>query len=84
MNVDRNLPDDSTDLDEVVNQSQVYITSGEWKNSFAYNRLIEILFNSILFPDIYMILGGLYNLAILEDAVKEDMIEEMEVNGTYD
>ena len=84
MNVDRNLPDGSTDPNEVVNQSQVYITSAGWKNSFAYNRLIEILLNSILFPDQYMILGGDYKLAILEGAVKKDMVEEMKINGTYD
>lgn len=84
MNVDRNLPDGSTDPDEVVNQSQVYITSAGWKNSFAYDRLIEIMLNSVLFPDKYMILGGDYQLAILEGAVKADMVEEMKMNGTYD
>lgn len=82
-NVDRNLPDGSTDPDEVVNQSQIYITSAGWKNSFAYQRLIELLLNSILFPKQYMILGGDYKLAILEGAVKEDMVEEMQMNGTY-
>ena len=82
-NVDRNLPDGSTDPDEVVNQSQVYITSAGWKNSYAYDRLIEILLNSILFPDKYMVLGGDYKLAILEGAVKEDMVDEMKMNGTY-
>ena len=82
-NVDRNLPDGSTDPNEVINQSQTYITSAGWKNSFAYDKLIEILISSILFPDQYMILGGDYELAILEGAVKEDMVDEMKLNGTY-
>ena len=82
-NVDRNLPDGTTDPDEVINQSQVYITSAGWKNTFAYDKLIEILINSVLFPDRYMILGGDYKLAILEGAVKEDMVDEMKLNGTY-
>ena len=82
-NVDRNLPGGGTDPDEVINQSQIYITSAGWKNSFAYNKLIEILLNSILFPDRFMILGGDYQLAILEGAVKSDMIDEMKLNGTY-
>ena len=81
MNVDRVLPDGTTDPDEVVNQSQIYITSAGWKNSFAYSKLIEILLNSILFPDKYMVLGGDYKLAILEGAVKEDMVDEMKING---
>ena len=81
-NVDRNLPGAwGTDPDEVVNQSQCYITSAGWKNSFAYQKLIEILINSIIFPDKYMVLGGDYKLAILEGAVKSDMVEEMKLNG---
>lgn len=83
MNVDRGLPDGTTDPDEVINQSQTYITSAGWKNSFAYSKLIEILLNSVLFPDKYMVLGGDYKLAILEGAVKEDMVDEMKINGTY-
>ena len=83
MNVDRLLPDGTTDPDEIVNQSQVYITSAGWKNSFAYQKLLEILLNSVLFPDRYMVLGGDYRLAILEGAVKEDMVDEMKLNGTY-
>ena len=83
MNVDRNLPDGTTDPDEVVNQSQIYITSAGWKNSFAYAKLIEILLKSVLFPDEYMVLGGDYRLAMLEGAVKEDMIENMKLDGTY-
>ena len=59
-NIDRNLPDGSTDPDEVVNQSQIYITTAGWKNSFPYEKLIEIFINSIVNPDEYMILGGNY------------------------
>lgn len=81
MNVDRLLPDGTTDPDEVINQSQIYITSAGWKNSFAYQKLIEILLNSVIYPDKYMTLGGDYKLAILEGAVKEDMVDEMKLNG---
>ena len=83
-NVDRVLPDGNTDPDEVVNQSQCYITSAGWKNSFAYNKLVELLIKSIFDPDKYMVLGGDYKLAILEGAVKADMVNEMKLDGTYD
>ena len=83
-NVDRNLPDGTTDPEEVINQSQTYITSAGWKNSFAYNKMIEIFIKSVFEPDKYMILGGDYKLAILEGAVKEDMVDEMKLDGTYD
>ena len=83
-NVDRNLPDGTTDPNEVVNQSQTYITTAGWKNSFPYTKLIETLINSILFPDQYMVLGGNYELAIAEGAAKEDMIDKMKLEGSYD
>ena len=82
-NVDRNLPDTTTDPDEVINQSQVYITSAGWKNSFAYDKQIELLIASIFEPDKYFVFGGDYELAILEGAVKKDMVNEMKLSGTY-
>lgn len=78
------MADGTYDHDEVVNQSQTYITTAGWRGSFAYDKLLEIFINSIVFPDQYMILGGDYELSILEGAVKEDMIDQMKLNGTYD
>jgi len=59
-NVDRRLSDGTRHKEENVNKSQIYITTAGWKNSFAYHKLIEILINSILDPDEYMIMGGTY------------------------
>jgi len=83
-NVDRMLANGKTDPNEVVNQSQIYITTAGWKGSFAFDKLEEILINSVINPDQYMVLGSDYELSILEGAVKEDMIETMQLNGTYD
>lgn len=82
-NIDRRLSDGTTDPDEVVNQSQIYITSAGWKNSFPYAKLIEILINSILDPDNYIIMGGDYRLAILEGAAKKDFVNGLKLDGTY-
>lgn len=35
MNVDRRLPDGSRHEEEVINKSQIYVTTAGWKNSFA-------------------------------------------------
>ena len=80
-NVDRNLPDGTTDPNEVVNQSQIYITSAGWKNSFPYAKLIEILINSILYPDDYMMMGGDYLLAIIEGAAKKDFVNKLKFSS---
>ena len=40
-NVNRLLPEGTRDSAEIVNKSQMYITTAGWKNSFAYNKLIQ-------------------------------------------
>ena len=46
MNVSRVLPDGSKSDTDVVNKSQVYVTSAGYKNSFAYDKLIFLLIKS--------------------------------------
>jgi len=47
-NVNRQLADGTRDSKEVVNKSQIYITTAGWKNSFAYDKLIELLIRSLI------------------------------------
>ena len=82
-NVDRLLPDGTRDKDDVVNKSQIYITTAGWKNSFAYEKLIEILISSILEPDLYIILGGTYETPVKEGLLDEDFVENLKLQGTY-
>jgi hypothetical protein len=48
-NVDRLLPCGIRIPEETVNKSQVYITTAGWKDSFAYQKLIELLWRLCLF-----------------------------------
>lgn len=82
-NVDRLLPDGSRDREEVVNKSQIYITTAGWKNSFAFSKLIELLIRSILDPDNVMIMGGTYETPVIEGLLSEDFVEELKLSGTY-
>lgn len=38
MNVDRLLPDGTRQESEVINKSQIYVTTAGWKNSFAKTK----------------------------------------------
>ena len=58
MNVDRRLSDGSRQEDEPINKSQIYVTTAGWKNSFAYEKLIQILIQQITDPDQAIVLGG--------------------------
>ena len=82
-NVDRRLGDGSRHKEENVNKSQIYITTAGWKNSFAYNKLIQILINSIIDPDEYMIMGGTYQTPVVAGLLDEDFVEQLRLQGTF-
>ena len=82
-NVDRLLPDGSRDRTELPNKSQIYITTAGWKNSFAYDKLIEIFVQSVIEPDKYMILGGTYETPVNEGLLDEDFVDQLKLQGTY-
>lgn len=82
-NVDRRLPDGSRDPEEVVNKSQIYITTAGWKNSFAFSKLIELLIRSLLDPEEVMIMGGTYETPVKEGLLNEDFVDELKLSGTY-
>ena len=82
-NVNRQLPDGTRDSKEVVNKSQIYITTAGWKNSFAYDKLIQLLIRSLIQPDEVMIMGGTYETPITEGLLDEDFVEQLKLSGTF-
>lgn len=80
-NVDRLLPDGTRNADEVVNKGQTYITTAGWKNTFAYEKLIDILINSLLDPAHYCIMGGTYQTPVKEGLLDEDFVEKLKLEG---
>lgn len=81
--IDRQLPDGSRHREEVVNYSQIFITTAGYKNSFAYQKLIEFLVMSIINPDEVAILGGTYKIPVLEGLQNENFIEQLKMSGTF-
>ena len=82
-NVDRRLSDGSRHKEENVNKSQIYITTAGWKNSFAYHKLIQLLINSILDPNEYMIMGGTYETPVISGLLDEDFVQQLRLQGTF-
>ena len=82
-NVDRLLPDGTRHKEEVINKSQIYITTAGWKNSFAYDKLIELLITSIIDPSQAMIMGGTYETPVKEGLLNEDFVDQLKLQGTY-
>lgn len=82
-NVNRLLPDGTRHSEQVVNKSQIYITTAGWKNSFAYDKLIELLIRSLIEPDEVMIMGGTYETPITQGLLDEDFVQQLKLSGTF-
>ena len=83
MNVDRRLSDGSRIETETVNKSQIYVTTAGWKNSFAYQKLIQLLIQQIIDPSEAIVLGGTWRVPVAEKLLKKSFIEEWKLDGTY-
>ena len=82
-NVNRMLADGSRHGCETVNKSQIYITTAGYKGTFAYDKLIELLVESVLNPDEVMIMGGTYHTPVVEGLLDKNFVSELKMSGTF-
>ena len=83
MNVDRRLASGERIESETVNKSQIYVTTAGWKNSFAYQKLMQLLIQEIIDPTEAVVLGGTWRVPVMEKLLKKSFIEELKLDGTY-
>lgn len=83
MNVDRRLSDGTYNEEETINKSQIYVTTAGWKNSFAYEKLIQLLIQEITEPGSAIVLGGTWRVPVMEKLLRKSFIEELKLDGTY-
>ena len=83
MNVDRRLSDGSRHEEEVINKSQIFVTTAGWKNSYAYEKLIQTLIQQIIDPYQAVVLGGTWRVPVMEKLLRKSFIEELKLDGTY-
>ena len=82
-NVARRLADGTRHEEELVNKSQIFITTAGYKNTFAYEKLIEMLVESILNPEEVMIMGGTYKTPVAEGLLSQKFVSELKMAGTF-
>lgn len=82
-NVNRLLPDGTRHNEQIINKSQIYITTAGYKNSFAYSKLIQLLIQSLIEPDQVMIIGGTYQIPVAEGLLDEDFVDQLKLSGTF-
>lgn len=83
MNISRMCADGTTQMDEILNQAQLYITTAGYKNTFAYQKLISTLVQMIIEPDKGFILGGTYRVPIAFDMLNKNFVSDLKREGTF-
>lgn len=83
MNVSRLLPDGTRHDDEIINKSQIYVTTAGWKNTFAYEKLMMILLEQITHSESSVIMGGTWRVPVVEGLLAKNFVSQLKLDGTY-
>lgn len=83
MNVSRQCLDGTTQQDEVLNQSQLYITTAGYKGTFAYEKLIMVLVQMLTEPHKAFIMGGTYRVPVLTGLLPRNFLNDLKRDTTF-
>lgn len=83
MNVSRRCADGTVQERETLNQSQIYVTTAGYKNSFPYHKLITLLVRMVVEPQKAIILGGTYKIPVLMRLLPRTFVEDMKKEETF-
>ena len=83
MNISRMCMDGTTQPDETLNKSQIYVTTAGWKNTYPYEKLIQLLIWQIVQPEKSFIMGGTYRIPILMKLLDKNFIKDLKMDGTF-
>ncbi len=82
MNVSRMCMDGTTQQEEVLNQSQIFITTAGYKNTFSYDKLIQLLVRMITRDD-SLIMGGTWRIPAVTGLQPKSFINDLKNDPTF-
>ena len=83
MAVSRRAKDGTTNEQEPLNKSQIYITTAGYKGTFPYDRLIGFLVRMVTQPERCMVLGGTWRTPVGMGLQSKTFITDQKNEGTY-
>ena len=83
MYVSRFCMDGTTQPDETLNKSQIYVTTAGFKNTFAYDKLIQLLVWMITEPHKAMVMGGTWRIPVLMKLLDKNFLQDLKKDGTF-
>lgn len=84
MNVERRVNGKDVDPNEMLNRSQLYVTSAGFKASFAYEKLIQIYCQMVVNPREAFVFGGDYRISAAEGLLNMEDLRTTQADATYD
>ena len=67
----------------MVNQGQCYVTSAGFKSTVAYDKLIEVVCQSVAMPQQAFVLGGDFRVPVKFGAFSRDFLRDIKADGTF-
>lgn len=83
MNVDRLLPDGTRHPEEIINKSQIYVTTAGWKNTYPYEKLMMVLLEQITGSESAVVMGGTWRVPVAEGLLAKNFVQQLKLDGTY-
>ena len=83
INVARRLPDNTVNPNEQFNQQIVFATSAGLKNSFAYNKLIDLFENSIINPKETFVFGNDYRIPMMHGLLSKNFVDKLKMSPSF-
>lgn len=83
MNVSRRTACGKVDPNEILNKSQTYITTAGYKNTFAYQKLIQILIWQVISPGKAFVLGGSWRIPVMHGLLDKNFVTDLRADGTF-
>ena len=83
MAISRRCMDGSTQSEETLNKSQVFVTTAGYKGTFPYERLIGFLVRMVTQPERCMVIGGTWRLPVEVGLQSKTFIQDQKDEGTF-
>ena len=83
MSISRTCMDGTKQKDEALNKGELYITTAGYKNTFPYNKLIQVLVKMIVDPGTAFVLGGTYKIPVLVGQYEKTFVQDQKRDETF-
>jgi len=83
MNISRRAANGEVDPNETLNKSQIYVTTAGFRDSFAYQKQLQLLLWQIMRPGQAFVFGGTWRIPVRHSLLDKGFVSDMRQDGTF-